>query len=273
MDTEARPRLLDRAHRAIYLLGDWSLFAGQTLAWTFRRLPAQRTLLHNFYEVGVRSVGVILITGLSIGMIVAVQMYSIFHRYGLETRLGGMINVSVVRELGPLLAAIVLAGRVGSAMAAELATMRITEQIDALACLGANPIHYLVVPRFLACLFLIPLLTALADLIGVLGGALICIHVYGVDSFYYWTLSRSFLGLWDVNVGLVKSIFFGAAIGLISCHRGFHSRPGAQGVGRAATEAFVVSFITILILELFLGMFFSGYYHWRWPDVGGGLLL
>src|SRR5262249_19390224 len=132
-------------------LGDVSLFAAQTVGWMARSRPHARTLLPALYAVGVRSVPVIAITGMFIGMVLAVQSYGQFHELGLATHLGGIINISVVRELGPVLAATMLAGRVGSAMAAELATMRVTEQIDALSCLGANPVRYLVVPRFLAC--------------------------------------------------------------------------------------------------------------------------
>jgi len=219
----------------------------------------------------VLSVPVVAITGLFIGMVLAVQSYSQFHHLGLETRLGSIINISVVRELGPVLAATMLAGRVGSAMAAELATMRITEQIDALASLGSNPVHYLVVPRLLACVLLIPLLTVLADFMGVMGGAFICVEVYGVESFHYWRHADEFIGMWDVGTGLAKSVFFGAAIALISCHRGFNSRPGAEGVGRAATESFVLSFIAILILDFFLAMFFNSLYDYLWPGAGARL--
>src|SRR5438552_17637126 len=128
----------------------------------------------------------------------------------MATRIGAMINGSVVRELGPLLAAVMLAGRIGGAMAAKLASMRITEQIDALSCLGANPVHYLVVPRFLACVLLIPLLTVMADFMGVMGGALICIRVYHVEAYFYWEHTRMMLSLWDVVTGLIMPTFFGA---------------------------------------------------------------
>src|SRR6266566_10053613 len=174
------------AMHAVVLLGDFSLFSFQTVGWMLRRRPAPGTLMPSFYLVGVRSVPVVAITGMFIGMVMAVQMYNQFNKMGMATRLGSMINITVVRELGPVLAATMLAGRVGSAMAAELATMRVTEQIDALACLGSNPVHYLVVPRLLACVLLIPLLTVLADFMGVLGGALICVEVYHIESYHYW---------------------------------------------------------------------------------------
>lgn len=261
-----------RLYHSIAELGDLVQFAGQTLAWTVRRRPSPGTLTPVFYTVGVLSVPVVAITGLFIGMVLAVQSYSQFHNLGLSTRLGGIINISVVRELGPVLAATMLAGRVGSAMAAELATMRVTEQIDALATLGTNPIHYLSVPRFLACLLLIPLLTVLADFTGVMGGAFICVDIFGVESFYYWKNSSEFVSMWDVNTGLIKSMFFGAAIALICCQRGFNSKAGAEGVGRAATESFVLSFIAILALDFVLALFFSNLYDYLWPGQGGGLL-
>jgi len=197
---------------------------------------------------------VVALTGLFIGMVLAVQSYAQFKALGLQTRLGSVINLSLVRELGPVLAATMLAGRVGSAMAAELGTMRVTEQIDALESMGANPIYYLVVPRFLGCLVLIPTLTIMADFMGVLGGYLYSHGVLGIDYHHYWANSREYVDAFDFLMGLFKSFFFGGAIALVSCHHGFHCDHGAQGVGRAATNAFVHSFVLILILDLFLGI-------------------
>jgi phospholipid/cholesterol/gamma-HCH transport system permease protein len=248
-------------------LGDLSVFASHILAG-IRRRSSYNTLLPISYSVGVSSIPVVMITGMFIGMVLAVQAYSEFYHLGLATRLGQIINISVVRELGPVLAAVMLAGRVGSAMAAELATMRITEQIDALACLGANPVHYLGTPRFLACVLLIPLLTILANFMGVLGGALICVDVYHVDSHHYWENVRGYIGMWDLMTGLIKPIFFGAAIAVICCHRGFYSGAGAEGVGRAATRAFVLSFIAVLILDFFLAMLLNNLYDYFWPHTG-----
>ncbi len=259
------------AYQAVSLLGDIAIFAGNTLAWMVRRRPGHGTLLASFYNVGVMSVPVVAITGTFIGMVLAVQSYHEFFTIGLATRLGSIINISVLRELGPVLAATMIAGRVGSAMAAELGTMRITDQVDALICLGVNPVHYLVVPRFLACVLLVPLLTVLADLMGVMGGALICVDIYRVEAHHYWTHSQEFVRSWDILSGLIKSVFFGAAIALISCHRGYHCRPGAEGVGRAATEAFVASFITILVLDFFLAMFLNDLSARFWPS-GGKLI-
>ena len=250
--------------RAVTDLGDLSLFVCGVLRWTARR-PGRGTLLPIFYSIGVLSIPVVVVTGAFIGMVMAVQSFAQFNQFGFATRLGAMINISVVRELGPVLAAVMLAGRVGGSMAAELATMRITEQIDALSCLGANPVHYLAVPRFLACVLLIPLLTIIADFMGVLGGALVSIQIFHIDAHYYWKNTEGFVDLFDIATGLIKSIFFGAAIAVISCHRGFHSDPGAEGVGRAATRAFVASFIVILALDFFLGLFLNNLHRSLWP--------
>jgi phospholipid/cholesterol/gamma-HCH transport system permease protein len=247
-------------------IGEISLFAFRTWGWMLRRRPRPHTLLPNFYQIGVLSLPVVALTGLFIGMVLAVQSYGTFHSFGIETRLGAVINVSLVRELGPVLAATMLAGRVGSAMAAELGTMRVTEQIDALSSMGANPIHYLVVPRFIACLVLIPTLTIMADFMGVVGGAFYSIEVLGIDWHHYLDNSRKFVGNFDLFSGVFKSLFFGAAIAIISCHRGFHCEAGAEGVGRAATQSFVYSFVAILIMDLFMGIAVDTAYNYLWPE-------
>jgi len=230
------------------------------------RMPRRDTLLPNFYQIGVLSFPVVALTGTFIGMVLAVQSHSQFRQLHLETRLGAVINMSLVRELGPVLAATMLAGRVGSAMAAELGTMRVTEQIDALASMGANPIQYLVVPRFLACLILIPTLTIVADFMGVAGGFAYAVFGLGIDSNHYWQNSQDYVGAFDLFSGVFKSLFFGAAIALISCYRGFHCDPGAEGVGRAATSAFVISFVLILVLDFFLGIALDNLYMMIWPE-------
>jgi phospholipid/cholesterol/gamma-HCH transport system permease protein len=242
------------------------LFFANTLGWIVRRRPRGDTLLPNFYQIGVLSLPVVALTGTFIGMVLAVQSHSQFRELNMETRLGAVINMSLVRELGPVLAATMLAGRVGSAMAAELGTMRVTEQIDALSSMGANPIHYLVVPRFIACLVLIPCLTIMADFMGVAGGYFYSIYILDIDSNHYLENSRNFVGAFDLFCGVFKSLFFGAAIAVISCYRGFHCDPGAEGVGRAATSAFVISFVLILMLDLFLGIMLDNVYLIFWPD-------
>jgi phospholipid/cholesterol/gamma-HCH transport system permease protein len=248
-------------------IGDLSAFSLRVLTGVLG-LSGRGSFTDIFHSIGVRSIPVVAVTGMFIGMVLAVQAYGQFHALGLDAHLGSIINVSVVRELGPVLAAVMLAGRVGSAMAAELATMRITEQIDALACLGTNPVHYLASPRVMACVLLIPLLTIMANFMGVMGGALICIQMYHVDAHSYWEYTRGNIDMYDLVTGLIKPTFFGAAIGIISCHRGFHSEAGAEGVGRAATRAFVASFVAILVLDFFLAYFLNSLYEYLWPDAG-----
>ena len=250
---------------AIRAVGDFALFVWRTVVWLFTRLPRSETLLPNFYQVGVLSLPVVALTGTFIGMVLAVQSHFQFSQIGLETRLGAVINMSLVRELGPVLAATMLAGRVGSAMAAELGTMRVTEQIDAFESMGANPIHYLVVPPFLASIFLIPTLTIMADFMGVVGAYFYSVDILGIDRHFYLYNSREFIGGYDLFVGIFKSLFFGAAIAMVSCHRGFNCTPGAEGVGRAATASFVISFVLILVIDLFLGILLDAIYYAIWP--------
>jgi phospholipid/cholesterol/gamma-HCH transport system permease protein len=147
-----------------------------------------------------------------------------------------------------------------------LGTMRVTEQIDALRALGADPVQHLVVPRFLACCLLVPMLSALADSMGILSGWLVATDMFHINDFYYWLHSRVNMSAYDVFCGLFKSTFFGAAIAVISCHRGFRCGAGAQGVGRAATEAFVFSFGAILAIDFLMGMFLTPLYYVLWPN-------
>jgi phospholipid/cholesterol/gamma-HCH transport system permease protein len=259
-------RIGERAFDVIAEIGDATRFFALTFSWMLRKRPSWAVMVPNMYSIGVSSVPVVAITGTFIGMVLAVQAHSQFKMMGLATRLGSVINISLVKELGPVLAATMLAGRVGSAMSAELGTMRVTEQIDALSALGTNPVQYLVVPRFLACFLLIPLLTLMADFMGVIGGAVVSTQLMMVDSYAYWEHSREYVGSADLFAGVFKSFFFGAAIALISCQRGFNSRAGAEGVGRAATEAFVYSFIAILFLDFVIGIAWNGLYYILWPS-------
>jgi len=255
----------------IVAIGDWSAFAGRTIWGVLTGQTPLREIVPVCVAIGVQSAGVVLVTGAFIGMVLAVQTYSQFHALGLESALGTVINVAVIKELGPVFTGIMLAGRIGSSMAAELGTMRVTEQIDALSCLGVNPIHYLVGPRFLACLFMIPLLSVLAIVTGIGGGAVICLNVFGIEPHHYWTKTQQYIDLWDLSAGMIKPFFFGAMIGLVSCHRGFHCRAGAVGVGQAATEAFVYSFLAILVLDFFLVLALNGIETIMWPDASAGM--
>jgi phospholipid/cholesterol/gamma-HCH transport system permease protein len=215
--------------------------------------------------IGVRSVPVIMITGAFVGMTLAYQAYDQLAGMGLEEHLGVLINLSVVKELGPVLAAVMLAGRVGGALTAELGTMRVTEQIDAVRSMGTDPMRYLVAPRFLACLLLTPFLIIYADLLGILGGYFISVIQFGINNKAYWEFSAQGVAFWDVSVGVVKGFFFGGAIAATSCYKGFTCEEGAHGVGQACTQAFVASFISILVLDFALAVMFKSIYNTLYP--------
>lgn len=247
--------------------GQFWYFVWETIGWVFRGITRWRNwrlAIPQMYVTGASSVSVVMLTGAFVGMVLAVQAVAQFKAVGLETRLGAVTNLSVVKELGPVLAGVMLAGRVGGALTAELGTMRVTEQIDALRVMGSDPIRYLVVPRFLACMLMTPFLTIFTNLMGVLGGYFISVPIYGVSAVPYWRFSADAVEFWDVGCGLIKSVFFGGAIGLIACYKGFTCKPGAEGVGKACTESFVASFLCILMLDFFLALLLAGIYESIW---------
>jgi phospholipid/cholesterol/gamma-HCH transport system permease protein len=247
-------RLGERTTRNLAGFGDFWVFVGRTVMWFIGgmfRWRSIRLLFPQMYEVGVRSVPVVAVTGAFIGMVMAIESYTTFKAIGQESRLGSVINLSVVKQIGPVLAAVMLAGRVGGRLTAELGTMNVTEQLDALRVMGADPIRYLVVPRFIACVMLTPILTIYSDLLGVLGGAGVSIYFLGVPAADYWRYSAQGVDTWQVMEGIFKSVFFGGAIGIISCYKGFNCGSGASGVGKAVTESFVVSFLAIIIMNFF----------------------
>ena len=252
--------MVTRMRLRLEALGEFTRFVLSTLGWLFhgRSKWLRASLLRpQLYEVGFASLPVICITGLFIGMVLAVEAYVQFAAIGQEAALGGIINVSVVKQIGPVLAAVMLAGRVGGAVSAQLGTMRVTEQLDALRAMGADPVAHLVVPRFIACLLMVPAVSMFSNLMGILGGYLVTVKGFGVNAGQYWDYSAQFIQSLEVFVGVGKSFVFGAAIGLISCYKGFHCEAGAQGVGKAATDAFVASFIVIITSNFFLAKFFN----------------
>ena len=248
-------------------VGRFARFVWEAMAASARsciRPGAYPLIWAQMHIIGVRSVPVIMITGAFVGMTLAIQAYDQLAGMGLEEHLGVLINISVVKELGPVLAAVMLAGRVGGALTAELGTMNVTEQIDAIRGMGTDPIRHLVAPRVLACLLLTPALIIYADLLGVMGGAFVSFVQLGINARAYWSFSASGVELWDVTVGVIKGFFFGAAIATISCYKGFTCREGAHGVGQACTEAFVASFISILALDFALVVIFKAIYNTFW---------
>jgi phospholipid/cholesterol/gamma-HCH transport system permease protein len=227
----------------------------QTLRWTFRPPLEGRQILKQMEEVGVRSLPVVVITAAFTGMVLALQSFIGFKRFGAESMVATVVALSMTRELGPVLTGLMVSGRVGSAMAAELGTMRVTEQIDALYTLSTNPIKYLIVPRFLAAMIMLPLLVIFADVIGILGGYLVSVQILGTNPTLYIRRTWDFLESNDLYSGLLKAIFFGMILATISCYQGFSTQGGAEGVGRATTKAVVLSSITILIANYFITVF------------------
>jgi phospholipid/cholesterol/gamma-HCH transport system permease protein len=239
----------------VVAVGHFTIFAGDAMRAFAMRIPKWmrwHLLGPQMYNVGVSSIPVVAITGAFIGMVLALESFDQFESIGQETRLGGIISISVTRQIGPVLAAVMVAGRVGGALAAELGTMRVTEQLDAMRAMGADPMPYLVVPRVVACVLMTPFLTVYSDLLGVWGGWLITVQFYDVPNWAYWDFTRDFVNWWEPVSGLIKSVFFGVAIGLVACYKGFNCQAGASGVGRAATESFVVSFLAIIALNFVL---------------------
>jgi phospholipid/cholesterol/gamma-HCH transport system permease protein len=197
--------------------------------------------------------------------VLAIQAYDQLDAAGFRERMGQLVNLTLVKELGPVLAGIMLAGRVGGALTAELGTMNVTEQLDAYRVMGADPIRHLVVPRFLACLLLTPMLTLFCNLAGSFSGWFIAVVIKNVPNGPYWYLTADAMEKWDfLVVGFTKSFMFGGAIGTISCYKGFFCRPGAGGVGRACTESFVANFIALLILDFLIATCALGIYKGIW---------
>ncbi len=223
-----------------------------TLKWIARPPLEARGILKQMLEIGVNSLPVALITAIFTGMVLALQSYTGFKRFGAESLVGSVVALSMTRELGPVLTAFIVAGRAGAAMAAELGTMRVTEQIDALETLATNPIKYLIVPRFISGLTMLPLLTIISDIVGILGGYFVAVVLLGANVKTYMRMTWDYLEMQDLYIGLIKACFFGAALSLICCYKGFYTEGGAEGVGKATTGAVVISFMTILISDYFL---------------------
>jgi len=224
----------------------------QTVALVFVPPFRIRLIIRHILEVGVRSLPVVFITSCFTGMVLALQTFAGFKRFGAENMMGSLVALSITRELGPVLTGLIVAGRVGSAMAAELGTMRVTEQIDALTTLAVNPIKYLIVPRFLAGLIALPLLTLMADALGITGGYAVAVYLLGANPVSYEKSTFNYLEFEDIFSGVVKSAFFGMIIGLVGCYKGFYTSGGAEGVGRATTSAVVVAMMMILISNYLL---------------------
>lgn len=226
--------------------GRLALFASVSVSHIVRPPFYPRLLLRQVVEIGYYSLPVVGLTAVFTGMVLALQSYTGFARFNAESAVATVVVLSITRELAPVLAGLMVAGRIGAAMAAEIGTMRVTEQIDALSTLSTNPYKYLVAPRILAGFIMLPCCVLVADIIGVFGGYLISVHKLGFNPSVYIKNTWQFLQFMDVLSGLVKAAVFGFLIALMGCYHGYHSRGGAQGVGSATTNAVVSASILIL---------------------------
>jgi phospholipid/cholesterol/gamma-HCH transport system permease protein len=247
----------DRVLRWTQGMGNLALFGKEVLLSVFGHRTSGRNLTYQVYFLGVKSQTVVLVTGAFTGMVLAAQTYFQFHKVRMDTATLAVVSVSMCSELGPVLTALMVAGRVGAALAAELATMRVTEQIDALRTLATHPVDYLVVPRMLAIVLALPLLTAESIVVGIGAGYGVAVSFLNIEPSYTWHHMVNYTAPEDAVTGLIKAVVYGAMIGLISCYKGMRCREGAQGVGRATTEAVVYSSITILISNFFLTLFLN----------------
>jgi phospholipid/cholesterol/gamma-HCH transport system permease protein len=233
-------------------MGRFIQMVGRVFAWTPRPPYDWRELFRQMVKVGVNSTPVVLLTTLFTGMVLALQTFTVLRRFNAESFVGSLVALSMVRELSSVLSGLIVAGRAGSAMGAELGTMRVTEQIDALEVMATDPVHYLVVPRVWASTIMLPLLVALGNGIGILGGYLVSVVLFKANPVSYVNRTFQFMELNDLLSGLVKAAVFGFLLALIGCQQGFYTTGGAEGVGRSTTAAVVVASIAILISDFFL---------------------
>src|SRR5579884_282826 len=235
-------------------LGELVLLAADTFRSLFSYRLRWRLFLNQVVEIGLLSQALVIITGGFTGAVFAAQAFFQFNKLGMGSAVGAVVSVSLCRELAPVLTALMVAGRVGAAMAAEIGTMKVTEQIDALRALGVYPIDYLVVPRLLAMMFSMPLLVAECSAVSIIAGYIVGVDMMGIQSTYYVNYMQKFIGLRDIKMALWKGFVFALIIVFVSCHQGLNTKEGAVGVGRAPTEAVVICSLSILVSNFFLSL-------------------
>ncbi len=241
-----------KAVRVFEEIGRFFYVLHSAMVWAFRKPFDGREWVRQMVRVGVDSLPVVGLTALFTGMVLALQTYRGFARFHAEGFVASVVSLSLTRELAPVLAALMIAGRIGSSFAAELGTMRVTEQIDALYAMAVEPIHFLVVPRVGAATVMLPFLVAFADGIGVLGGYTVAVGLMGSNPVVYWEKTFQFLELNDVLSGLIKAAVFGLILAVTGCTKGFFTTGGAEGVGRSTTAAVVMASLVILLSDFFL---------------------
>jgi phospholipid/cholesterol/gamma-HCH transport system permease protein len=239
-----------------YFLGGLANLSFQTFYLSFGPPYQKDRIYEQVKKAGYESVPIVTLIAMFIGFIFALQTAYFMQRIGSEMYIASLVALSVVRELGPVITALIVAGRVGASITAELGSMQVTEQIDALETLATNPIKYLVVPRFIALCIAMPILTLYADFVGILGSYLICVFRLGISSEMYIKVTSDALFYKDLFTGLFKTLFFGMIIALVSCHEAFNVQGGAEGVGRATTRSVVFSFILVIAADCFFTALF-----------------
>ena len=244
--------ILRRAERGVEEVGRFFLILWRVLLWTPRRPFDWRQLVRQMMRVGVQSTPVILLTAMFTGAVLALQAFTVLVRFNAESFVGSLVSLSLVLELSPVIGGLIIAGRVGSSMGAEIGTMRVTEQIDALEVMATEPVHYLMVPRVWALVVMLPLLVFLGDLVGMFGGYLVAVVLMGSNPVVYVENSFQYMDTWDVMQGLIKAAFFGLLVAVIGCQKGYYTTGGAEGVGRSTTQAVVAASIAILLSDFFL---------------------
>jgi phospholipid/cholesterol/gamma-HCH transport system permease protein len=232
--------------------GRWFRMLWRTAAWAFRRPFEVREWLRQMVRVGVDSIPVVFLTAMFTGMVLALQTYNGFQRVHAENYVASVVALAMTRELSPVLVGLMVTGRVGSSMAAEIGTMRVTEQIDALQALATDPVQYLFVPRVIAGLVMLPFLVILGDALGIYGGYLVTVRLMGANPVVYSSNTYQFLEMNDIWSGVIKSAAFGLILTLTGCVRGYYTTGGAEGVGRSTTSAVVSASLIILLSDFFL---------------------
>jgi phospholipid/cholesterol/gamma-HCH transport system permease protein len=244
--------MLSKLASSLESLGQVTELAGQTLARSVRRPFGMREIVLQIESVGLRSMSIVLLTAIFSAMVITVQFSIQLARFGAKEWVGNVVGLSLARELGPVMTALLVGGRVGAGIAAELGSMAVTEQIDAVRALGADPIKRLVVPRVIATTLMLPLLSTISVVVGILGGGLIASFDVDLPVMQFVHAALRSVTMADFLSGLVKTIFFGLNIGLVACHRGLRARGGTVGVGRATTETVVISSVVTLVSDFFL---------------------
>lgn len=233
-------------------IGRWAFFTMELISLSFRKLPRRALFLDQLFQIGVLSLPVVAITGFSTGLVLAAQAYYQFANKGLLSATGLLVGKAMLTEVGPVLTAFMITGRVGSAMTAVIGSMKITEQIDALKSMAINPMSYLVVPRFLSSLVMVPLLTGFSALMGIWGGYLISVFIFGLSPNDYFGSMPLHLTHFDLFMALMKAFIFGFFISTVACYKGIYAEGGAAGVGRAITSSVVMIYTLILVFNFLL---------------------